>query len=240
MKRWEMVRASLLADIEAGTLRSGDRLPGDHELARRFEVNRHTVRNAISVLAEEGAIRVKHGVGSFVADDFISQKLSSDPQFTASAAAKDRQIRREILSIRETPADDEVAAILQIAKGDLITEVRKINWVDGRPLAVGTAYYPVARVPGLISAFEGSNSPTAALRRCGITKYRRKWTKIGARRANESEAERLQISVSSPVLTDSNLDVNTKGEPIKFGRIVVRSDRYEYLIEADSNPSFSE
>jgi len=72
MKRWETVHERLLGDIRAGALRSGDRLPSDFALAGRFGVNRHTVRLAIKALESDGLLRVQMGVGTFVADAFLS------------------------------------------------------------------------------------------------------------------------------------------------------------------------
>lgn len=84
----------------------------------------------------------------------------------------------------------------------------------------------------MAEAFDGRNPPTAALKRCGIDAYERKWTRIGARRASREEAERLEISLGSPVLTDSNLDIIPTGAPIKFASNVIRSDRFEFIIRA--------
>jgi GntR family phosphonate transport system transcriptional regulator len=233
MKRWETVHEGLLGDIRAGALRSGDRLPSDFVLAERFGVNRHTVRMAIKALESDGLLRVQLGVGTFVADVFLLHVLTSDPRYTDSPNTRNRLVRREILAIHQFAAEDVVARSLEICPSDLVTMVRSLSIVDEWPLAVNTAYYPVARVPGLSTAFEGLNSPTAALKRCGIAAYKRKWTRIGARRPTPQEAEWLRISRSSPVLYDVNLDLNAQGEPIKYGCSATRSDRFEYMISAD-------
>ncbi|MDB5077362.1 MAG: transcriptional regulator, GntR family with sensor domain [Chloroflexi bacterium] len=233
MKRWETVHEGLLGDIRAGTLRSGDRLPSDFALAGRFGVNRHTVRLAINALESDGLLRVQMGVGTFVADAFLSHVLTGDPRFSDSPTARNRLVRREILAINEVAANEVVAQSLEIYPYDLLTEIRTLSFVDEWPLAVATAYYPVARVPGLGAAFEGLNSPTAALKRCGIATYKRRWTRIGARRPTQQEAEWLRISRSSPVLYDINLDVNAKDEPIKYGCNATRGDRFEFMINAD-------
>ncbi len=53
--------------IEAGTLRSGDRLPPTRELAGRLRLNRTTVSAAYAVLEEAGLLQGQVGRGSFVA-----------------------------------------------------------------------------------------------------------------------------------------------------------------------------
>ncbi|SJM32493.1 phosphonate metabolism transcriptional regulator PhnF [Mesorhizobium delmotii] len=232
MKRWEVVRSGILNDIQARAFENG-RLPGDFVLAERFGVNRHTVRNAIKALESEGALRVQHGVGTFVADDFVSHKLDSDPRFTFRLLGQNKSVKRQIISITDASVEPEIIKHLKIAPPALVTEVRSISFINDWPLATGTAYYPVERVPGLATAFEGLNSPTAALKRCGIPEYKRKWTRITARRPTQQEAQLLRISSSSPVLFETNVDVTPDGLPIKYAFSAIRSDRYEYLIESN-------
>jgi DNA-binding GntR family transcriptional regulator len=64
---WAQVADDLRADIEAGTLRPGDKLPAETDLAGRYGVARMTVRRAVAELASEGLVVVMHGRGTFVA-----------------------------------------------------------------------------------------------------------------------------------------------------------------------------
>jgi DNA-binding FadR family transcriptional regulator len=65
--------------IRIGELRTGDRLPSERDLARIMQISRPTVREAIRVLAEAGAVEVRPGArgGIFVAADFVPAKLLS-------------------------------------------------------------------------------------------------------------------------------------------------------------------
>lgn len=54
--------------IEEHALRPGDRLPPEREMAQQLGVSRATLRSAIGYLAAMGVLRIRHGVGTFVAD----------------------------------------------------------------------------------------------------------------------------------------------------------------------------
>ena len=51
-----------------GILRVGDRLPGERELAKQFDVSRPILREALKVLEGRGLLHTQHGGGTFVAD----------------------------------------------------------------------------------------------------------------------------------------------------------------------------
>jgi DNA-binding FadR family transcriptional regulator len=60
------VAQALLVDITCGRYGSGDRLPGDRQIAETFGVSRATAREAQLALEVIGAVEVRHGDGAFV------------------------------------------------------------------------------------------------------------------------------------------------------------------------------
>lgn len=64
---WRQVADDLAADIAAGVLSAGSRLPTELELSEIYGVARGTIRRAVAELSERGAIVVVHGRGTFVA-----------------------------------------------------------------------------------------------------------------------------------------------------------------------------
>jgi GntR family transcriptional repressor for pyruvate dehydrogenase complex len=54
--------------IENGTLKPGDKIPPEREFARSLKISRASLRTGIGYLAAMGVMKVRHGVGTFVAD----------------------------------------------------------------------------------------------------------------------------------------------------------------------------
>ena len=48
-------------NITAGTLNPGDQLPSESELCKNFDISRSTVRQAVSMLEDEGLVVRKQG-----------------------------------------------------------------------------------------------------------------------------------------------------------------------------------
>ena len=63
---FEQVAASVRADIVAGRLVAGDRLPAAKEIAAALEINVHTVLRAYQQLRDEGLVDLRRGRGAVV------------------------------------------------------------------------------------------------------------------------------------------------------------------------------
>jgi len=72
-QRYERIAERLAADVRSGRLVPGERLPSERELARRLEVGRASVREAIAALALRGVLETRPGSGSFVAADALDR-----------------------------------------------------------------------------------------------------------------------------------------------------------------------
>jgi len=64
----EQVVAHVRSLIERGSLRPGDRLPAERDLASQIGVSRPTLRAGLHALAAMGVVRSRHGSGTFIPD----------------------------------------------------------------------------------------------------------------------------------------------------------------------------
>ncbi|GAA2853316.1 GntR family transcriptional regulator [Aminobacter aminovorans] len=85
--------------ILEGVLRAGDRLPGEREMAKQFDVSRPILRDALKTLEARGLMVTRHGGGTSVAD--VIGEVFSKPVMELivnhrKAAADYLEYRREI------------------------------------------------------------------------------------------------------------------------------------------------
>jgi GntR family transcriptional regulator len=76
----------------------GDRIDGEPKLAQRFGVSRFTVARAIEILVEEGLVRRRQGLGSFVAPPSLVRAPSYLASFTEAVEAQGRTASHGLLS----------------------------------------------------------------------------------------------------------------------------------------------
>jgi DNA-binding FadR family transcriptional regulator len=84
---YQIVASRIMQMIAEEGLKPGDRLPTERELGRELGVSRHTVSQAVKVLAVSGVLRSRQGSGVYVtrtspptATGFIDVSVQGDPQ----------------------------------------------------------------------------------------------------------------------------------------------------------------
>src|SRR5262245_66312339 len=74
---WRQVADGIERGIADGRFASGEKLPGEMEIAETYRVNRHTVRRALATLAERGLVRAERGSGTYVEAPKLAYPLRS-------------------------------------------------------------------------------------------------------------------------------------------------------------------
>lgn len=65
---YEQIVQQIEESILKGTLKTGDQLPAERDLAQRFGVSRTAVREAVKALREKGLVEAYSGRGTFITD----------------------------------------------------------------------------------------------------------------------------------------------------------------------------
>jgi len=126
--RYRMIADHLAEEIRAGTLPLGSSLPTESELTRRFRVSRHTARNAVQLLREQGMVHSRRGKGTFVVGDGREAGFREEVQSIGELIALGQSTRRRLLSQRRVIADPELAGVFpcdegrQYAQADLLRQ----------------------------------------------------------------------------------------------------------------------
>ena len=83
---FEQLRDQVRAQILAGDLAPGERLPSARELAEALQVNLHTVLHAYQELRDEGLIELRRGRGAIVAASALASAAAAGAQHALTEA----------------------------------------------------------------------------------------------------------------------------------------------------------
>lgn len=223
---WQQIERTMLSEIGASIYAPGSQLPNELELAKRFSVNRHTVRRAMAALAQRGAIRIEQGRGSFVQDNLIHYEVGARTRVEENLIRQHRGFSGRLLGDFEMPATAEIARELHIAVGDRVDVLDTLNESDGVPFSIVRTYLPSSRFAGFANHYRAAhNSMTAAFELCGVPDFSRHSTDIATRLPTAEESTHLKQSPTVPVIVCRTVDVDAAGTPIKFGMARFAGDR---------------
>ena len=225
---WRQIADRLAEEVTAGRFGDG-RLPTEPQLAARFGVNRHTIRRAIGVLADQGLITVEQGLGTFVARH-LEYVLGRRPRFDADLRSQGREPGRCVLSVATIEADPATARDLRLNRSAPVLQIEMIAYADGVAVSYGIHSFPARRFAALPNAFADTNSITSALVRCGVTDHTREVTRLLARLPSEREARYLEQALSRPVLQAEAINVDLANVRIQRSLVVFAGDRVQFRL----------
>jgi GntR family phosphonate transport system transcriptional regulator len=228
---WRQIADRLAEDIHAGRLHAGEQLPVEAVLAERFAVNRHTLRRALAALAADGLVRTAQGRGTFV-EDKLRYAIGARTRFSELVSRAGREAGGTLIAAARVAAERRVAAALRLGEGDGVVRLETMRSADGVPISLGVAFFPLPRFAKIAQAYRKLGGVTRALEACGVPDYRRVETRVSARAASGSEAQRLDLNTGRPVLTVDSVNVDGSGVPIQFTRAVFAADRTELVVES--------
>lgn len=226
---WLQIEKALADDILGGRLTG--RLANELELAGRFGVNRHTVRQAVKALAERGLVEVLHGRGTFVREEAIDYALGRRSRFAHSLAKARRVGSSRLTHDAELVPEADVLALLELPAGGRVVQVDSLDVVDDKVVGVCTQYFPLPRFAGIAQAYRELGKTHLALARWGVGEFERRLGRVTAKLPERAVARQLKQSAATPILYVESVYVDAAGRPIEYGISRFNSAMVQVIVE---------
>lgn len=233
----EEARRRLIGMVERGTLRPGERLGAERELATRLGVSRSTLRGALASLEEAGIIRrvPGRGGGTFIASAKVERDLSAivgvptllrDQGFTAGS---------RVIRVAVTTAGADAAEALGISEDDFVVDLVRIRLADGTPISLERAMFPAERVPGLPERELVGSIYELLEREYGI-RPGEAIERIEVVEAAAHEASILGITPGQALLSIRRTTCDANDVPFEYSHDLFRADRTRIVVKAKGSP----
>lgn len=222
----EEARHRLLELITSGSLRPGDRLGTERELAAQLSVSRSTLRQALTVLARAGAVRRVPGRagGTFVTHAKLDRDLSVVVGLPEYLRRQGFVAGTQVLSATMAGADEVAAEHLALPAGSLLLDIARIRLADGVPISLERARLPAEIFPGLLELPLGGSlyellDANYGVRPDDVVEH------LEVVDATAEEAGLLGVSVRTPLLAITRTSSTAEGVPFEFSQDLFRADR---------------
>lgn len=198
------------------SLKPGDMLPTQNELAERFKVSKTIIRDTLEILETTGTIQRVQGKGAVVLQQQIDYPIHKYTRFTETLEKSGRQAETVVLRKIGIPAGEEVSRQLKISVGEPVIMLESLGKMDGAPFSIGRQYFPFEKVYDVMRKYNGGSLHQFIAERYGI-KLRRVVSLITARRPDEKDCMHLELLPQTPLLQVKSVNVDEATEvPIEY------------------------
>ncbi|HEX3026101.1 MAG TPA: GntR family transcriptional regulator [Clostridia bacterium] len=218
---------SIKHDITTGELKPGDQIPSEIELSEEYQVSRLTVRNAVSILAEEGLVEKVQGKGTYV---HSQPQRSLDYALGTTKIALNRGIRLSTKTLQAgyTRANQEQADFFNISPESKLVMIRRVRYLNGYPSILETLYFTPEFELLMTEDLNQSLYSLLGDKYHIVPGKGHKCFEICF--ADRDESENLCVPAGTPLILCSDGILDTTGNPLHTAKTVYRTDRFKVYI----------
>ncbi|MEZ5245005.1 MAG: GntR family transcriptional regulator [Acidimicrobiales bacterium] len=230
---WAQLENVLRRAIDDGEF--DDRFPTDLELTRRYDVSRHTVREAVGRLQADGLLTRVRGRGTVVERPEFEQRLGALYSLFSSIEASGVEQRSEVVASGMV-TDAEVAARLGLAADAELFRLERLRFADDEPLALDTAWLPEELGRALLDADFSHTALYDELEQRCHRRPDRGWERIAP--VIPSPEERTVLGCGTDEAAFRVERLGQHGETVVEWRVtLIRGDRYRFFADWSASGS---
>ena len=237
----DRLRDELLEEISSSQLQPGTKLPSEGQLAKRFNVSRATVRDAVRALVEAGYVTRRHGSGSYVTERRrMPHGLDSTLSYLAMIESAGARAGMHILDAAFEPCRPDDSP-LQLSPGDTVVAVERVRTADDQPVIYSRDRIPARLLRADLDLQNLDPSLFALLRSSGHAADHATATLRAVASASRT-AQVLGVPRGKPLLYIEEIDYDRDGTPVMLSREWHVSEAFDVRVnrQAQTAPITSE
>lgn len=223
------LKEALRKNILAGVWKSGEKIPTERQLSENFGVSIAVVRQAVSLLVEEGFLIKRQGKGTFVVDARVRQGPRKLTSFTEEMSSMGLKASSIVLEKGVKQADEKISNALKLELKANVLMVRRLRLANNEPLGIQTFYIAEYLVPDFLE-----NDLTQSLYKLLETKYGVRIVsaqeKYFATILDRYECKLLKVKWPFAGFIVERITFDPTGSPVEYTESIIRSDKYSVQV----------
>jgi len=215
--------------IELPKYIAGEYLPREIDLAKQLGISRNTVRQATNKLEYEGLIVRKKGIGTKVAAQTLTTRLSSWHSFTHEMNERGIAFVNYQVEAFWTEAGEKVAEFFGITPDTPVVKLSRLRGDANGPFVYFESYFHPRT--GITPEADFGQPLYELLEKEFSTIVKISREQISARRASSTTAKRLKINPGDPVLLRKRFVSDPGDRPVEYNIGFYIADKFTYTIE---------
>lgn len=198
--RYGKLAQALRDRILQGEWGPGEVIPAESALAQSYGVALGTIRQALSLLVEDGVLQRRQGKGTFVTTGVDGASMMRFFRFRGLDERTDITPQSQILASRLRHASAQEVHALGLEKGAQVLQFERLRSLDAEPCLLETIVLPLPLFGALADSDPGTWDDLLYpfyQQRCGVVIQKTQDT-LSFSQLNTTHAKRLKLPVSHP------------------------------------------
>ena len=232
MPLWSQVCDDLRRRLNANEF-SGH-FPGDGELMDGYKVSRHTVREAVRRLSDDGLVVRERGRGTHVRRPGIEQPMGTLYSLYRSIEAQGYE-QHSVVQALDERTDAEAAGVLGLEADAPLIFLERLRRADGRAVALDCSWLPAELARPILDCDFSRTALYAELaERTGVQPCSG-WERIHPELPTPEQRKALGVRAKQPVFAIERVTYGPDREhPIEWRHSIVRGDCFAFVARWDS------
>lgn len=210
----------------------GEKIPTENQLAEQFKVTRLTVRQAISLLNQEGLLVSKRGHGTFVTENenLVNSLSLESAGFIDDNFYHVQKTKTRFAEINKIAPSKVIASKLGLNGENIsVVQLKRVRFLNDNPFSFITNYLPV-EIGSQINedALYKKSLLEILVNDIGIF-FKESFQTIEASFADQEVAEKLGVPSGAPMLAVERIMYAKKQKPVLLSHLLYRGDLFKYI-----------
>jgi len=231
--KYLQVANHLRDQILRGTLKPGDEVPSERQIADEWSIARPTATRALAALRNQGLVESRQGSGTFVRDRVHFHRPTRDRYLRAHKAGYSYSVHEtaEIVAAEMTAPPEWVIECLGLKAADAIRRERITKDPDG-PIEVSTSWLDASlaeSAPKLLQKSRIREGTVAYVENATGRRVSHARDQIGARLATAAERRQLEMTArTAAVLAVRHVVYDSSDRPLECVEAVYPPNRWTF------------
>lgn len=223
------IKETLIQRIQEKIWLPNKLIPTEQELMKEFEVSRTTIRQAISMMVQDGLLERQQGRGTIVKSQQLVGSLGRLKGFAEEVLERGLTPYSQLIRAEFSTDLYHEKAMLQTDDTSILV-IERIRFADNLPIAYERSCWPKSIGEKLMKEELNQANFYQIIEQNGIA-LRKANEKISAMNATMHEADLLGIRAGEALIEMTRLSYGIDDKPIEYTRTKFRSDQYHYNVE---------
>ncbi len=216
-------------------LTSNMKLPSERTLCNLWNVNRTTLRFAISILVDRGILKQQYCSGTYIAEPKQVRNLTGVNRMTQDIKQAGIHILTKILSLRTTIATKYIAKQLHMLLGEEVYECIRLRKLNNIPSIIETTYINKKTFPDFDKYYNGTNSMNSLFKNFYKKEIYEGSESISVTYCSKEEANLLDIDEGTACFFVTGVTTTKDKVPVEYYKAIFRADCFKFVSLIDKS-----